>query len=85
MGIVLAMEMCDRVTVYEYIPTVNYSAKCHYWEEMRNADCTVGHWHPSSWEKKLMTRFHVGDEKQLYIDGKLILDGYAHAACDEPS
>ena len=76
MGIVLAMEMCDRVTAYEFIPSVNYTEMCHYWDESQmNKFCTFSTWHPASWEKRLMARFHVGTEKDLYVDGKLVIDG----------
>ena len=78
MGIVLAMEMCDRVTAYEFVPSVNYTEGCHYWDTTQiNKLCTLSTWHPASWEKRLMTRLHRGTEEELFVHGKLKIDGYS--------
>ena len=78
MGIVLAMELCDRVTAYEFVPSVNYSESCHYWDvDEVNKFCTLSTWHPASWEKRLMTRLHAGSEEDLYVNGKLVINGYS--------
>ena len=81
MGIVLAMELCDRVTAYEFVPSINYTEMCHYWDDSQvNKFCTLSTWHPASWEKRLMTRFHVGSEEDLFVNGKLLTNGYS--SCD---
>ena len=84
MGIVLALELCDHVTVYEFVPSVKYSHRCHYWDEFDvNKYCTSGTWHPMAWEKRLMRRMHHRSEEDLYVNGKLRLKGYENLACDK--
>ena len=44
---------CKLVHVYEYVPSMRLTKKCHYYDENENLGCTIGDWHPLAAEKIL--------------------------------
>ena len=46
-GIIILMKICSDVDIYEYIPSMRISDKCHYYDNHIDIGCTFGHWYVS--------------------------------------
>jgi len=80
----LALRKCERVDIYEYIPSVRESPRCHYYSpksEQDNPTCTYGSWHPVSAEKLFFLGLSDSSDKQIFIDGVLSISGVSQAHC----
>ncbi len=82
-GIALALQKCERVNVYEYIPSVRESARCHYYgpKNESNPSCTYGSWHPVSAEKLFFLGLTDSTDKQIFMDGVLSIPGVSKFKC----
>lgn len=81
-GILLMMALCERVHVYEYIPSMRQTDLCHYHERYYDAACTLGAYHPLLFEKSLIQRVNVGSEKDMRKRGRVTLPGFSTVHCD---
>jgi len=84
LGMVLAMLHCSKVHVYEYVPSMRLTKRCHYFDESENLGCTIGDWHPLAAEKLLALALNVGDDTEVYAQGFLTLPGFHslnHTSC----
>ncbi|XP_031147398.1 beta-galactoside alpha-2,6-sialyltransferase 2-like isoform X2 [Sander lucioperca] len=84
-GIVLMMSLCHEVSVYEFLPSVRRTDRCHYYEYYQDAACTLGAYHPLLYEKLLIQRINVGGRDQLTAKGKVTLSGFRTLRCPTPS
>ncbi len=76
-GIILAMSLCRRINVYEYVPSkVTYDTPCYYWNYQVNIACFLGAYHPLLFERNMMVRLHSGSREDL-INGKISLYGFS--------
>lgn len=80
-GILLMMSLCGEVSVYEFIPSVRRTDRCHYYERYHDAACTLGAYHPLLYEKLLIQRINVGPQDQLRTKGKVTLRGFSTVRC----
>ncbi|XP_036946438.1 beta-galactoside alpha-2,6-sialyltransferase 2-like [Acanthopagrus latus] len=80
-GILLMMSLCGEVSVYEFIPSVRRTDRCHYYERYHDAACTLGAYHPLLYEKLLIQRINVGPQDQLRTKGKVTLRGFRTVRC----
>uniref|UniRef100_A0A8C4DJJ9 Beta-galactoside alpha-2,6-sialyltransferase 2 n=1 Tax=Dicentrarchus labrax TaxID=13489 RepID=A0A8C4DJJ9_DICLA len=80
-GIVLMMSLCDEVSVYEFVPSVRRSERCHYYERYRDDACTLGAYHPLLYEKLLVQRINRGPPDQLRTKGRITLRGFSTVRC----
>lgn len=76
------MWLCDKVDVYEYIPSLRQTDLCHYHERYYDAACTLGAYHPLLYEKMLVQRINYGSESELRKKGKVRLPGFRSIHCD---
>ncbi|TDG96034.1 hypothetical protein EPR50_G00235340 [Perca flavescens] len=84
-GIVLMMSLCREVSVYEFLPSVRRTDRCHYYENYQDAACTLGAYHPLLYEKLLIQRINVGGRDQLTAKGKVTLSGFRALRCPDTS
>ncbi|KAM8977433.1 beta-galactoside alpha-2,6-sialyltransferase 2 [Pelodytes ibericus] len=80
-GILIMMSMCQKVDVYEYIPSFRQTDLCHYHEQYYDAACTLGAYHPLLYEKMLVQRINQGTEDKLLRKGKVTLPGFSSIQC----
>nr|XP_005890060.1 PREDICTED: beta-galactoside alpha-2,6-sialyltransferase 2 [Bos mutus] len=80
-GILLMMNLCGEVHVYEYVPSVRQTDLCHYHEPYHDAACTLGAYHPLLYEKLLVQRLNVGTHGDLHRKGKVVLPGLQAVRC----
>ncbi|XP_023648312.1 beta-galactoside alpha-2,6-sialyltransferase 2 isoform X1 [Paramormyrops kingsleyae] len=81
-GIFLMMALCEKVHVYEYIPSMRQTDLCHYYEQYYDSACTLGAYHPLLYEKVLVARLNVGSELDLQRKGRITLPGFSTVTCD---
>ena len=65
LGLILALLRCQTVHVYEYVPSMRLTKRCHYYEEEENLGCTIGEWHPLATEKLMAISLNVGNVTQV--------------------
>ena len=58
------MLRCQTVHVYEYVPSMRLTKRCHYYAEEENLGCTIGEWHPLATEKLTAISLNVGNVTQ---------------------
>uniref|UniRef100_A0A8C9WF00 Beta-galactoside alpha-2,6-sialyltransferase 2 n=1 Tax=Scleropages formosus TaxID=113540 RepID=A0A8C9WF00_SCLFO len=80
-GILLMMVLCEKVHVYEYIPSERHTDLCHYHEQYYDAACTLGAYHPLLYEKMLVQRINRGSEYNLRRKGRVTLPGTPRRIC----
>lgn len=81
-GILLMMWLCEKVNVYEYIPSLRQTDLCHYHERYYDAACTLGAYHPLLYEKKLIQRISYKSKSDLQKKGKVTLQGFRTIYCN---
>lgn len=81
-GILLMMALCEKVHVYEYIPSMRQTDLCHYHERYYDAACTLGAYHPLLFEKSLIQRINMGPKRDLRKKGRVTLPGLSTVNCD---
>ncbi|XP_059416618.1 beta-galactoside alpha-2,6-sialyltransferase 2-like [Carassius carassius] len=81
LGIVMMMNFCEEVHVYEYIPSMRQTSLCHYYETYYDAACTLGAYHPLLYEKVLVKQMSAASEEDLKKKGKVTLPGFSKIKC----
>ena len=72
---IMAMLHCNKVHVYEYVPSMRLTKWCHYYDENENLGCTIGDWHPLAAEKLLALGLNIGNDSEVFAQGFLTLPG----------
>ena len=75
LGVILAVFHCARVHVYEFVPSMRLTKRCHYYDEQQNIGCTIGDWHPLAAEKLAALKMNIGNDTEVYYDGYLTIPG----------
>ncbi|KAM9316448.1 beta-galactoside alpha-2,6-sialyltransferase 1-like [Gastrophryne carolinensis] len=81
LGILLMMNLCDEVDVYEYLPSFRQTDLCYYYEKFHDLACTVGAYHPLLYEKNLVMKLNQGDDDTIHKCGKVTLPGIRNLKC----
>ncbi|XP_019634651.1 PREDICTED: beta-galactoside alpha-2,6-sialyltransferase 2-like [Branchiostoma belcheri] len=81
MGIHLLLSLCDTVDVYEYVPSMRETKRCHYYENNMDIACTYGAYHPLRAEKQLIKKLNIGPEEDVRKKGKITLPGFRTVQC----
>jgi len=83
LGLVMAMLHCSKVHVYEYVPSMRLTKRCHYYDDNENLGCTIGDWHPLAAEKLLALGLNIGNDSEVFAQGFLTLPGFnsIHQQC----
>ena len=78
---VLGILHCKSVHVYEYVPSMRLTKRCHYYDENENLGCTIGDWHPLAAEKILALALNTGNDTEVYAEGFLTVPGFQSIKC----
>ncbi|XP_038608922.1 beta-galactoside alpha-2,6-sialyltransferase 1 [Tachyglossus aculeatus] len=81
LGIVIMMNFCDQVDVYEFLPSKRQTDICHYYQRFHDSACTMGAYHPLLFEKNLVKHINQGDDEDIYTYGKVTLPGLRNIRC----
>ena len=83
LGLIMAMLHCSKVHVYEYVPSMRLTKRCHYYDDNENLGCTIGDWHPLAAEKLLALGLNIGNDSEVFAQGFLTLPGFnsIHQQC----
>lgn len=81
LGLAIAMLHCKTVHVYEFVPSMRLTKRCHYFDEAENLGCTIGDWHPLAAEKILAIALNQANETQVFADGYLTIPGFHSVKC----
>uniref|UniRef100_A0A8C3ZTC9 beta-galactoside alpha-(2,6)-sialyltransferase n=1 Tax=Denticeps clupeoides TaxID=299321 RepID=A0A8C3ZTC9_9TELE len=82
-GIAVMMNLCEKVSVYEFLPSHRRTSLCHYYEKHHSWSCTVGSYHPMKFEKLLIGRINQGSDEDIAALGKVTLNGLSQEKCPE--
>lgn len=83
LGLLLALKKCDAVNVYEYVPSMRLTKRCHYYDEVENLGCTMGDWHPLAAEKLMALSMNVANKTEVFSQGFISIVGATKLNCDE--
>lgn len=81
LGILMMMNLCDEVNVYEFLPSIRQTDLCYYYERFYDRACTVGAYHPLMYEKNLVMKLNRGDLDTIHKYGKVTLPGFRTLKC----
>ncbi|KAM4693580.1 beta-galactoside alpha-2,6-sialyltransferase 1-like [Discoglossus pictus] len=81
LGILLMMNLCDQVNVYEFLPSKRRTDLCHYYQNYQDGACTVGGYHPLLYEKNMVKKLNLGDNDSIYNLGRVTLPGIKDLKC----
>ncbi|KAM4040221.1 beta-galactoside alpha-2,6-sialyltransferase 1-like isoform 2-T9 [Anomaloglossus baeobatrachus] len=80
-GILLMMNFCDEVNVYEFLPSSRQTNQCYYYKPYSDSACTFGGYHPLIYEKNIIKKLNQGTEENIYKNGKVTLSGIRDLQC----
>jgi len=72
---------CSHVNLFEYVPSVRLTKRCHYWDVAEDSSCTFGVWHPLAAEKLLSLALNVASDQSVFSDGYVQVPGYDTLQC----
>ncbi|KAJ8397578.1 hypothetical protein AAFF_G00438540 [Aldrovandia affinis] len=81
LGIAVMMNLCEKISVYEFLPSHRKTDLCHYFQNIHNRQCTVGHYHPLTFEKNLVKGLNLGSHCDIYTSGKVTMCGFSQKRC----
>ena len=81
LGVALALRHCRSVRVYEYVPSMRLTKRCHYYDEEENLGCTVGDWHPLAAEKLVALALNSADSATVFARGFMVMNGLPAIDC----
>lgn len=81
LGILLMMEICNKVDIYEYVPSMRLTKRCHYFDVHEDIGCTFGDWHPLSSEKLLILAMNIATDVDIFLTGKVTIHGINNEKC----
>ncbi|XP_076324129.1 beta-galactoside alpha-2,6-sialyltransferase 2-like [Tachypleus tridentatus] len=73
LGLLLLLQHCNTVDIYEYIPSMRLTKRCHYYDVHENLGCTLGDWHPLASEKLLSLAMNTASDIQVFVKGKITI------------
>ncbi|CAH2068551.1 unnamed protein product, partial [Iphiclides podalirius] len=80
-GVWFALQRCKRVRVFEYVPSVRASRRCHYHALHADTACTLGAWHPLAQEKALVERIRENSDFDVFQRGFVDIPGLGNVDC----
>ncbi|XP_060098137.1 beta-galactoside alpha-2,6-sialyltransferase 1 [Heteronotia binoei] len=81
LGIVIMMHLCDKVDVYEFLPSKRQTDICHYFQKFFDQACTMGAYHPLLFEKNMVKHINQGTDEDIYTHGRVTLNGLRNVQC----
>ncbi|XP_046719694.1 beta-galactoside alpha-2,6-sialyltransferase 2b isoform X2 [Silurus meridionalis] len=80
-GIILMMSLCEKLDIYEFIPSKRHTTLCHYYDHYHDVACTLGAYHPLFYEKLLIRRMTTVSLDEVVTKGKVTLPGFSQIDC----
>uniref|UniRef100_F6YWA6 Beta-galactoside alpha-2,6-sialyltransferase 1 n=2 Tax=Monodelphis domestica TaxID=13616 RepID=F6YWA6_MONDO len=80
-GIVIMMNFCDTVDIYEFLPSKRKTDICHYYQQFFDSACTMGAYHPLLFEKNMVKHLNQGTDEDIYLKGKVTVPGLQGVRC----
>ncbi|XP_062988321.1 beta-galactoside alpha-2,6-sialyltransferase 1 [Elgaria multicarinata webbii] len=81
LGIILMLNFCDEVDVYEFLPSKRQTDICHYYQKFFDQACTMGAYHPLLFEKNMVKHLNQGSNEDIFTFGKVTLTGLRNVQC----
>ncbi|XP_049949130.1 beta-galactoside alpha-2,6-sialyltransferase 2 [Schistocerca serialis cubense] len=81
LGLALLLPHCAYVDLFEYVPSVRLTKRCHYWDVAEDLSCTFGVWHPLAAEKLLALALNTANDVAVFYDGYVRVPGYKTLGC----
>ncbi|KAF6203875.1 hypothetical protein GE061_002210 [Apolygus lucorum] len=81
LGIALLLPHCDKIRLFEYIPSLRMTPRCHYFDREVDTSCTFGVWHPLAAEKLLSLVLNEEDDFTTFQTGYITISGYNKFKC----
>ncbi|KAL4709155.1 hypothetical protein ACJJTC_008083 [Scirpophaga incertulas] len=81
LGLWLALQKCDRVRAFEYVPSARATRRCHYYSSYEDTACTFGAWHPLAQEKALAEKIRRNSDIDVFQRGFIDIPGLNKMAC----
>ncbi|XP_035223147.1 beta-galactoside alpha-2,6-sialyltransferase 2-like isoform X2 [Stegodyphus dumicola] len=81
LGLLVLLQLCNIVDIYEYVPSMRLTKRCHYFDVHEDIGCTLGDWHPLASEKLLSLALNEGSDKDIFVTGKIKLSGFRKQVC----
>lgn len=72
---------CDYVDVFEYVPTIRMTSKCHYFDAIEDSSCTFGVWHPLAAEKFITLAMNEANDSIVFETGFARVSGFNNLNC----
>lgn len=80
-GLIVLLHSCNTVNIYEYVPSMRFTKRCHYFDVHDDIGCTLGDWHPLSTEKLITLSLNEGTDKDIFITGRISISGFSKQNC----
>lgn len=80
-GLRLLLPYCGFVDIFEYVPSVRVTKRCHYYDPEDNPSCTFGVWHPLAAEKLLTYYINSASDKDVFQTGFVRITGTKNMNC----
>lgn len=80
-GLALLLPFCNFVDMFEYIPSVRVTKRCHYYDTEDNLACTFGVWHPLAAEKLVTYQMNSADDLRVFQCGFVRIVGFRKLRC----
>lgn len=77
----LLLSFCNTVDIYEYVPSMRLTKRCHYFDVHEDIGCTLGDWHPLASEKLISLILNEGSDRDIFVTGKVVLSGFKRQKC----
>ncbi|VVC94126.1 unnamed protein product [Leptidea sinapis] len=80
-GLWFSLQRCNKVRVFEYVPSVRVTRRCHYYIPASDPSCTLGAWHPLAQEKLLAERMRQNSDIDVFQRGFIDINGFNTLRC----
>ncbi|XP_041974469.1 beta-galactoside alpha-2,6-sialyltransferase 2 [Aricia agestis] len=80
-GLWFAIHRCNHVRIFEYVPSVRATRRCHYHVSGDDAGCTLGTWHPLAQEKALAHHISTNSDLDIFQRGFIDIPGLKYSNC----
>ncbi|XP_050673668.1 beta-galactoside alpha-2,6-sialyltransferase 2 [Leptidea sinapis] len=81
LGLWFSLQRCNKVRVFEYVPSVRVTRRCHYYIPASDPSCTLGAWHPLAQEKLLAERMRQNSDIDVFQRGFIDINGFNTLRC----
>ncbi|XP_046393060.1 beta-galactoside alpha-2,6-sialyltransferase 1 [Ischnura elegans] len=81
LGLAIMLPHCSLVDLFEYVPSMRLTKRCHYFDVAEDESCTFGVWHPLAAEKLLSLSLNIVPDHAVFAEGYVRVPGYSTLKC----